>query len=84
MLSKLAQSFCMASRQLRRLSDHSHPLYKDSSVKLVEEIQQLNQQMRIINAELNEAKTNITNKLFWMDFHLTIIALSGMVVAVKV
>ena len=76
-----------ASRQLRRLSDHSHPSYKDSldsSVKLVEEIQQLNRRMRIINAELNEAKTNITNKLFWMDFHLTIIALSGMVVAVKV
>lgn len=63
-------------------------------VKLVEEVQQLNRQLyntradiRLelikINTELNESKTKITAQMFWMDFNLAIIAVSGMVVAVK-
>ena len=81
--------------QLCRLSDQTHPLHEqDSMVKLVEEVQQLNRQLyntradiRLelikINTELNESKKKITAQMFWMDFNLGIIAVSSMVVAVK-
>lgn len=81
--------------QLRRLSDQTHLLHEqDSMVKLVEEVQQVNHQLyntradiRLelikINTELNESKTKITAQMFWMDFNLAIIAVSSMVVAVK-